>query len=70
LFHDHGSLWLENAYRFGVSKNEKIEYFLDKYLTIDQTMFSNKICSLQIHQRTHGKKRFNQFVNFNIQNHQ
>jgi hypothetical protein len=46
-------LWLENASRFGVSKNEEIEYYVDKYLT----MLSNKICSLQIHQhkRTHGK---------------
>jgi hypothetical protein len=34
LFHDHGSLWLENASRFGVSKNEEIEYFVDKYLTM------------------------------------
>jgi hypothetical protein len=46
LFHDHGSLWLENASRFGVSKNEEIEFFVDKYLTTDQTMLSNKKFSL------------------------
>jgi hypothetical protein len=40
LLHDHGLLWVQNAPIFGVSKNEKIECFIDKYLTTFQIMFS------------------------------
>ncbi len=36
--HDHGLLWVQNALTFGVSKNEKIECFVNKYLTIDEIM--------------------------------
>ncbi len=38
LFHDHGLLWVQNTLTFGVSKNGKIECYVDKYLTIDQIM--------------------------------
>jgi hypothetical protein len=38
LLHDHGLLWVQNAPTFGVSKNEKLECFVNKYLTIDETM--------------------------------
>jgi hypothetical protein len=31
-------LWIENASGFGTYSNEVIENFVDKYLTIDQTM--------------------------------
>jgi hypothetical protein len=50
LFHDHGLLWVQNALTFGVSKNEKIECFVDKYLTIDQIMLPIEIHNMQIHQ--------------------
>jgi hypothetical protein len=40
LPHDYGLLWLENAFRFGVLKNEKNEYFVNKYLTTNQIMLS------------------------------
>jgi hypothetical protein len=33
LPYDHGLLWVQNAPTFGVSKNEKNECFVDKYLT-------------------------------------
>ncbi len=33
LLHDHRLLWVQNALTFGVSKNEEIECFVDKYLT-------------------------------------
>jgi len=33
LPHDHGLLWVQNGPTFGVSKNEEIECFVDKYLT-------------------------------------
>ncbi len=47
---DHGLLWVQNAPTFGVSKNEKFECFVNKYLTIDQTMLAIEICNMQIHQ--------------------
>jgi hypothetical protein len=43
LPHDHGLLWVQNALTFGVSKNEKIECFVNKYLTTDKTMLSIEI---------------------------
>jgi hypothetical protein len=47
---DHGLLWVQNALQFGISSNEIIEFFFDKYLTIDQTIFPVEICSTQIRQ--------------------
>jgi hypothetical protein len=41
-------------FTFGVSKNERIECFVNKYLTIDQTMLPIEIHNMQIHQ--HKKK--------------
>jgi hypothetical protein len=31
-------LWIENASCFGVSSNEVIENFVNKYLTMDETI--------------------------------
>jgi hypothetical protein len=39
---DHGSLWIENAPHFGVSPNEVIEVFVNKYLTMDETIIQRK----------------------------
>ncbi len=39
LARDHGLLWVQNAIQFGISSNEIIEIFFDKYLTIDHTIF-------------------------------
>jgi hypothetical protein len=38
------------ALTFGISKNEKNECFVNKYLTIDQKMLSIEIHYMQIHQ--------------------
>ncbi len=71
LPHDHGLLWVQTAPTFGVSKNEEIECFVDKYLTTNQTMLSIEIHNMQTHQHKRTcKKKVNQFVDFNIQNHQ
>jgi len=71
LCHDHGLLWSKNVSRFGIFTNEEFENFVDKYLTIDQTIFKMKICNCQIHQHKQTcRKKNNQFVNSNIQNHQ
>jgi DNA polymerase III delta subunit len=71
LFHDHELLWVQNSSTFGVSKNEEIECFVDKYLTTNQTMLSIEIHNMQTHQHKRTcKKKVNQFVDFNIQNHQ
>jgi hypothetical protein len=62
---------VQNAPTFGVSKNEKIECFVYKHLTTNQIMLPIEIGNVQInqHKRT-CKKTINQFVDFNIQNHQ
>ncbi len=67
--HNHGLLLLKNTFKFHVfKKNEKNECFINKYLLIDQTMFSMKICNMQIHHcRKTREKNVNQFTNFNIQ---
>jgi hypothetical protein len=54
-------LWSKNVFRFGIFTNEEIENFVDKYLTIDQTIFKMKICNYQIHQQkqTCQKKKKN-----------
>jgi hypothetical protein len=64
LLHDLKLLWVQNAPTFGVSKNEKIEFFVNKYLTIDQTILSNEIFNMQIHQhkRTCRKKLTNLLI--------
>lgn len=38
LPYDHGLLWIENAPYFCVSSNEVIEHFVNKYLTMDETI--------------------------------
>jgi hypothetical protein len=40
----------KNASKCFVSSNEDIEIFVDKYLTINQIVFKNKIHNAQIHQ--------------------
>jgi hypothetical protein len=35
-------LWVQNALQFGISSNEIIEIFVDKYLTIDRTLILHK----------------------------
>jgi hypothetical protein len=50
LTHDHRLLWSKNVPRFGIFTNEEIEIFVDKYLTIDQSIFNIEICNSQIHQ--------------------
>lgn len=42
LVHDHG-LWSKDVLWFVISSNEEIESFINKYLTIDQTIFKSEI---------------------------
>jgi hypothetical protein len=50
---------------------QKIECFVDKHLTINQIMLPIEIRNMQINQHKKTcKKKINQFVDFNIQNHQ
>ncbi len=39
LPYGHGLLWIENVPHFDVSSNEVIENFINKYLTMDETIF-------------------------------
>jgi len=58
LSHDHALLWCKNVSRFGIFTNEEIENFVDKYLTIDQTIFKMKICNYQyINRNKHFPKK-------------
>jgi hypothetical protein len=43
LAHDYGLLWVQSALQFGISSNETIENFIDKYITTDQTFFPIEI---------------------------
>ncbi len=49
LVHDHG-LWSKDALWFAISSNEEIESFINKYLTIDQTIFKSEIHKTKIYQ--------------------
>jgi hypothetical protein len=39
---DNGLLWIENVPHFCVSSNEVIENFVNKYLTMDETILKRK----------------------------
>jgi len=39
LARDHGLSWSKNAPKFGIFLIEKIENFVDKYLTTNQSIF-------------------------------
>jgi hypothetical protein len=41
---------IKDVFRFGISMNEKINKFVDKYLTNDQTILPKDIHNAQIHQ--------------------
>jgi hypothetical protein len=60
LAHDHGLLWVQSVLQFGISSNETIENFIDKYITNDQTFFPIEIHSSQIHQHKRTCQKKNQ----------
>jgi hypothetical protein len=66
LTHDEGILWSKHPPWFEVFSNEKIDNFIDKYLTIDQTNFT---MHKYITTNEHAKKYDDQFINFTIPNH-
>jgi hypothetical protein len=72
LTHDHVFLWLKNVLRYGFSTNEeKLKILLTKCLITDQSFLKIWIRNIQIHQHKQTcKKKHNQFVDSNIQNHQ
>ncbi len=59
LTHDHGLIWVNDVPQFGISMNENIEIFVDKYWTINQTIMPKDFRNVQIHQHkwTCKKKR-------------
>jgi hypothetical protein len=40
---DHGLLGVKNAPQFGISSNSEVKFFVDTYLTTDQTIFQKEI---------------------------
>ncbi len=48
LAHDYGLLWSKNVHRFGISTNQEIENFVDKYLITSWNIFKTNIRNSQI----------------------
>jgi hypothetical protein len=57
LVHDHGLLWVRNVLQFDISSNNKVEIFVDTYLTTDQTSLQKEICNAQVHQHKQTCKK-------------
>ncbi len=36
--HNHGLLWIKDAPKYGIDSNDKIESFIDKYITCDKCL--------------------------------
>jgi hypothetical protein len=60
--HDHGLLWIKNAPMYGVHINEKIEQFINMYISCDVSLLSNSLQNAQQHQHTCTCKKKNHVV--------
>jgi hypothetical protein len=60
--HDHGLLWIKNAPMYGMHINEKIEKFVDMYISYDVSLLPNPLQNAQQHQHTCTCKKKNHFV--------
>jgi hypothetical protein len=36
--HDHGFLWIKDAPIYGINRNEKINFFVNKYISCDVSL--------------------------------
>ncbi len=50
--HDHGLLWVKNALMYEVHTNEKIEWFINKFISCDISLLPNPLLNAQQHQHT------------------
>jgi len=50
--HEHGFLWIKNAPMYGMHTNEKIEMFVDMYISCDVSLLPNSLQNAQQHQHT------------------
>ncbi len=63
--HEHGLLWIKIAPMYGMHTNEKIEKFVDIYISCDVSLLPNPLQNAQQHQHTRTcKKKTILFVNF------
>jgi hypothetical protein len=60
--HCHGLLWIKNAPMYGVHTNEKIEQFIDMYISCDVSLLPNPLQNAQQHQHTCLCKKKNHVV--------
>jgi hypothetical protein len=60
--HDHGLLWIKNAPMYRVHTNEKIERFIDMYISCDVSLLLNSLQNVQQHQYTCTCKKKNHVV--------
>ncbi len=60
--HDHGLLWIENAPIYGSNTNEKMENFVDKYISCDVSLLPITLQNAQKHQHIRACKKTNHVV--------
>ncbi len=60
--HDHGLLWIKNAPMYGVHTNEKIERFVEMYISYDASLLPNPLQNAQQHQHTRTCKKKNHVI--------
>jgi hypothetical protein len=47
--HDHGLLWIKDALIYGVDNNETIEQFVNKYVTLNNSLLPSHLQDSQMH---------------------
>jgi hypothetical protein len=50
--HNHGLLWVKDALMYEVHTNEKIEWFINKFISCDISLLLNPLLNAQQHQHT------------------
>jgi len=65
--HDHGLLWIKSAPIYGMHTNEKIEKFVDMYISSDVPLLPNSLQNAQQHQHIHTCKKKNNVCRFHYQ---
>jgi hypothetical protein len=64
--HDHGHLWIKNAPMYGVNTNEKIEQFVNMYISYDVSLLPNPLQNAQHQHTCTCSKKTMLFVDFII----
>jgi hypothetical protein len=60
--HNHELLWIKDAPMYGMNTNEKVEQFIDLYISCDVSLLLNSLQNVQQHQHTHTSREKIMFV--------